>query len=200
MASSPRESKKNSESFRPAYETEERAEEETAEDFYDINREAEGLSPAHSAWGWIKNLARRCREMCRTWYGEPRFVWQKLGLLLIFGALWFFLGRFGIVPAGDFPSVSEAKWQAVFLTNNQVYFGHLQNYDRGYAALRGIYYLQAQPPVQPEQAAPNMNLVKFGSELHGPEDMMFIPKNQILFWENMRADSQVVRTIENAKK
>jgi len=42
-----------------------------------------------------------------------------------------------------------------------------------------------------------VSIVKLGSELHGPEDIMYIPRNQITFWETMRKDSQVVQAIQN---
>lgn len=101
-----------------------------------------------------------------------------------------------IVPR-DFPRVDKNKWQAVFLNNNQVYFGHVKNEGGGYVALTDIFYLRATQPLQQgSQSEPQLSLVKLGSELHGPEDMMHIPKNVILFWENLKDDSQVVQAIK----
>jgi len=42
-------------------------------------------------------------------------------------------------------------------------------------------------------------LVKLGQELHGPEDIMHVNRSQILFYEYLRDDSQLVKTIENYK-
>ncbi|MEK7076623.1 MAG: hypothetical protein AAB967_00165 [Patescibacteria group bacterium] len=99
----------------------------------------------------------------------------------------------------NFPGVNKKSWQAVFLNNNQVYFGHIKNVNRGYIALRDIYYLQTTQALQQGASAqPVPSLVKLGSELHGPEDLMYIPKNNILFWENMKNDSQVVQAIQGA--
>lgn len=50
-------------------------------------------------------------------------------------------------------AVKGKQYQALFLTNGQVYFGHLSNVNDGYVKLSDIYYLQVQQAVQarPEQ-------------------------------------------------
>ena len=95
------------------------------------------------------------------------------------------------------------KYQAVFLSNNQVYFGKLYNAKSDMPTLKEIYYLQVTQVLQPK--APNapaqqINLVKLGGELHGPEDGMRINKSQILFVEDLKADSQVVSAIADYMK
>lgn len=125
--------------------------------------------------------------------------WILVSAALII-ALGFVLVYFGFLPSGNFPSPDSAKWQAVFLSNGQVYFGRLENYNRGYARLTSVYYLRAADALQQGggEANQSINLVKLGGELHGPEDEMFIPKDKIQFWENLKASSQVVRAIEGA--
>lgn len=102
-------------------------------------------------------------------------------------------------------------WQAVFLTNGQVYFGQLSNAGSAYPELTNIYYLQVQEvPIQPaepatdeagvqpaQQTAQQMVLVKFGTEMHRPQDRMFINNDHILFYENLEADSQVIKAIDD---
>lgn len=145
----------------------------------------------------MQQLVTKCLASCK----DPRYMWSVLGVILIFMALWWLLGSFGFVSSGDFPVTFRTKWQAVFLANNQVYFGHVQNYNRKYLRLKDVYYLQvAQPLQQGQESAPNLNLVKLGRELHGPEDSMFIPKDKVLFWENMKPDSQVVKSIESTRR
>lgn len=94
-------------------------------------------------------------------------------------------------------------YQAVFLTNNQVYFGKLSDEDEEYPVLREIYYLrvttQLQPLAENVPSQPAINLVKLGNELHGPQDEMRINKEHILFVEDLKPDSQVVTAIENFK-
>jgi hypothetical protein len=93
-------------------------------------------------------------------------------------------------------------WHAVFLTNNQVYFGKMSDVPFWpTVTLRSIYYLQMdtqQLQPQREGVEPQIKIVKFGSELHGPKDFMVIPVSQILFWEELRDDSPILQTIRQA--
>lgn len=151
--------------------------------------------------GANESFARRIVGACRKYCASPWKIWKWTGILVLAALVWLILGNFGLIPSGDFPAVSGSKWQAVFLTNGQVYFGHLDNYNRKYLRLQNVYYLQAAQPLQQGQQAPaNLNLVKLGNELHGPEDTMFIPKDRVLFWENMKEDSQVAQGIESIRQ
>ena len=63
--------------------------------------------------------------------------------------------------------------------------------------------MQVNQPIQPvpkgQTAQPEINLVKLGGELHGPVDEMKINRDQILLIEELRADSNLVKAIENYK-
>ncbi len=75
--------------------------------------------------------------------------------------------------------------------------------------LKDIFYLQViQPPLQgqqqPGQTAPaaqqpQISLVKLGNELHGPVDEMHMSRTQVLFYEDLKEDSQVVKAIKDYK-
>lgn len=146
-----------------------------------------------------------------------------LAVLVVLVVLWA-LGRYtsvnipGVPKSGEGAQVAielqdlgaeEGKWQAVFLTNGQVYFGHLKDADRQYGTLEEVYYLQVQQPLQETAATTTgqmagvgqqagqqqLVLIKFGTELHGPEDKMVINRDHILFWEDLKSDSTVVRSI-----
>jgi hypothetical protein len=100
-------------------------------------------------------------------------------------------------------AVKGGQYQAVFLTNGQVYFGKLANVEDKYVRLSDIYYLQVQQSVQPadkNNTQPQVSLAKLGSELHGPEDAMQINRDQVLFWENLKDDGKVVKAIQDNKK
>lgn len=108
-------------------------------------------------------------------------------------------------PAG---SIKKSQYQSVFLTNGQVYFGKIASLDDENLVMTDIYYLQVQQGSTPDtktQASQvqsndqNLSLAKLGSELHGPEDKMFISQKQVLFWENLKDDSQVVKAIGQNK-
>lgn len=109
------------------------------------------------------------------------------------------------------PSSKPSGYQAVFLTNGQVYFGKMSSPDGIYATMTDIFYLQVvQPPLQgqqdPNQPAaqqgdqqPQISLVKLGNELHGPVDEMHINRDHILFYEDLKTDGQVVQAINSYK-
>lgn len=98
-------------------------------------------------------------------------------------------------------AVKGKQYQALFLTNGQVYFGHLKGVDNSYVKLNDIYYLQVQQQVQPGQnnnnQQPNVSLAKLGGELHGPEDQMYVSRDQVLFWENLKTDGKVAQAIKD---
>jgi hypothetical protein len=100
-------------------------------------------------------------------------------------------------------AIKSKQYQALFLTNGQVYFGHIKNVDSSYVKLNDIYYLQVQQQVQPDQnksntsQQPNVSLAKLGSELHGPEDVMYVSRDQVLFWENLKDDGKVAQAIKD---
>jgi len=111
---------------------------------------------------------------------------------------------FGGSKEGDY--VDGKKQQAVFLTNGQVYFGHIKSINKQYIDLNGIYYLNVNQQVQPKDAKStsdaqnSISLVKLGCELHGPVDRMLINRGQVTFWENLRDDGQVAQAIGKWKQ
>lgn len=137
-------------------------------------------------------MAKNIKSLIKNLKQNKTFVIVAVVVILVLIVLW--------PQFKGFPGVDNDTYQAVFLTNNQVYFGKLKNFNREYITLDNIYYLQASQSLQqgsqlrPEDI-PNINLAKLGNELHGPEDRMFIPKERILFWENLKTDSPVVRAI-----
>jgi hypothetical protein len=143
---------------------------------------------------------------------KRNMVWAAIGvavLIIILAALAFaFKNKSHATQIGS-------GYQAVFLNNNQVYFGKLAVEGR-WMVLTDVYYLQvtqglqnasnSQTPVTPQNPGqapqgeqPKINLVKLGSELHGPEDKMYIERDKILFWENMKTDSKVMEAIRQAQ-
>lgn len=102
--------------------------------------------------------------------------------------------------SGD-TAIKKNQYQALFLTNGQVYFGKLSKVNDKYVELTDIYYLQVQQSVQPadKDKDPQVSLAKLGSELHGPEDKMSINRDQVLFWENLKDDGKVAKAIADNK-
>lgn len=114
-------------------------------------------------------------------------------VLVIGGAV---LWQMGVFDKG---AAMASGYQAVFLTNNQVYFGKVQNPNSQYVMLSDIYYLQVTQQLQPptDAQAQSLQLVKLGNELHGPTDEMQINRDQVMFIENLKDDSNIVKTIRD---
>ena len=94
-------------------------------------------------------------------------------------------------------SKTSSGYQAVFLTNDQVYFGKVSRPTAQYVKLTDIYYLQINQQLQPpsEPSMQRLLLVKLGNELHGPTDEMRINRDHILFMEDLKDSSEVVMKI-----
>lgn len=111
-----------------------------------------------------------------------------------------------IYRASTGSTIDSAKFQAVFFTNGQVYFGRLQTLNDSYLKLTDIFYLQTKstdstnPQSTTSSTSSDVELVKLGDEIHGPEDSMIINKDQLLFFENLKADGKVTQSILNFKK
>lgn len=106
-------------------------------------------------------------------------------------------------------TIQGNTYQAVFLTNGQVYFGKLREQSKDLYQLDDVYYLQITENLQgtesdenkdaaegAEEAAP-FTLIRLGSELHEPQSNMTINAEHILFWENLKDDSRVVQAIKD---
>ena len=109
---------------------------------------------------------------------------------------------FGESPGNkESDQILDDKYQAVFLdsSDGQVYFGNLSVHNSDLYALTDIYYVRVENPIQPEgadqPAQPNISLAKLGNELHGPMDVMYINRDKVLYWENLKDDGQVVTAI-----
>src|SRR3989344_1213952 len=89
--------------------------------------------------------------------------------------------------------IDSDTYQAVFLTNDQIYFGYLKNISPDYLILSDVYYVKVNDGGAGQ-------LVKLGvGEPHGPKDGMIINQDQVLFWENLTTDSPVVKAIQQKK-
>lgn len=119
----------------------------------------------------------------------------SIAVILIAGVTGFVCYKSSLVS-----HIDNGKYQAVFLSNGQVYFGKLEKMSGGYFKLTDIFYLQTSDEntttVQDSSNdSSDVELIKLGSEVHGPEDEMIIDKDQILFFENLKTDGTVTSSI-----
>jgi len=104
-------------------------------------------------------------------------------------------------------NIEDDKYQAVFFTNGQVYFGKLHTLNGEYMKMTDIFYLQTKtdtastnPQATASDKTSDVQLIKLGDEVHGPEDQMTISKDQILFFENLKKDGKVSSSITSYLK
>jgi hypothetical protein len=90
----------------------------------------------------------------------------------------------------------QTPYQAVLLTNGQVYFGQLQGYGTPHPVLTNVFYVISQ--TNPETKQVNNVLIKRGKELHEP-DRMYLNPRLIVFVEPVGASSKVAQLIAQAK-
>lgn len=93
------------------------------------------------------------------------------------------------------------KFQAIFLTNGQTFFGKMTGLGSAYVTISDAYRIQqaTASPTPGDTAAPQFSLVDTEKSLEGPEDTLQLASSQILFWENLKDDSKVVDAIKKSK-
>jgi hypothetical protein len=109
----------------------------------------------------------------------------------------------------DVMNLVDAKTvQAVFLTNDQVYFGRITSITDDTIVLTTVFYPEEQKTGEatdgsatPPPAATNITLKKLGnSEFHQPIDHLVLNREHVLYWQNLRDDSRVTQGIEQYEK
>jgi hypothetical protein len=91
------------------------------------------------------------------------------------------------------PFTGHEQISAVFLLDGQAYFGHLEDVPwSGTITLRDVYYFDDARKVTTDLP---LALVKRGSELHQPVDVMRIRRDKVLVVERVSLDSAVGRAI-----
>ena len=135
---------------------------------------------------------------------KPRRLWPLFVVLLVIvlaAAGWFGWSHLRNSETG----IKADKYQAVFLSNGQIYFGKLTLMNDNYLKLTDVFYLEkaaetdatSTSTTQPVQAS----LRKLGvKDVHGPEDAMFISRDQVLMYENLTDKGQVVKAIDQYKQ
>lgn len=132
--------------------------------------------------------------------------WAVIGLLVAgIAVLGWLLWSSQRVP-GVASAIDTSKYQAVFLSNGQVYFGKLELISDDYMRLTNIYYLERQLTANTDEEDEtdiqnptdnNFQLLKYSDVLYGSEDAMVISKDDVIRFENLRTDGVVAKAIAN---
>lgn len=104
-------------------------------------------------------------------------------------------GTFALVRWWDFtlPSLGRGTYQAVFLTNGQVFFGRYYDRIGPHVKIVSVYYVQQTADPSDASKPPESKLVRRGSELHGPPPEMLVPRTSVLFVEDLTDSSPVAQ-------
>lgn len=93
-------------------------------------------------------------------------------------------------------------YYAVFLTNGQVYFGHMDHIDNNLITLHDVYYFRTDTNLSTTDLQKRKNvdlhvsLVKLGNEIHEPQDVLYINRTQVLFWEELQGNGKLAQTLQ----
>ncbi len=110
-----------------------------------------------------------------------------LGIVLI----WTYL-----IPKGE--QVNTDGYQVVYMTTGQAYFGKLKNTTGEYLVLDNPYTAQDVSPddSKEEAAQTSTTLLKVSQQQYGPEDVLSLKSDQVLFWQNLRDEGKVTEAIK----
>ena len=129
-----------------------------------------------------------------------KLLWLLIALAVLAGVLFGAWKLFFSGAGAD--GIDRSKYQALFLSNgtitNNVYFGKLERISDGYYKLSDAFYIKAAQAAEDskEQASSDLTLAKLGdTEIYGPQDTVIIPREQVLYYQNMKADSKIVEAI-----
>ncbi len=119
-----------------------------------------------------------------------RLILALAGVIVVAAALavWFLKRECAVRFGSDY--------QAVLLSNGQVYYGRLEGYGTERPLLREVYYVQSS--TNPQTREQTNVLLKRGREWHGP-DRMYLNPSQILLVEPVGANSKVAELIRALK-
>lgn len=134
---------------------------------------------------------------------KPKFSIIKLTGFIILGTLLLILI---LIPYRNYTKTlrlitndNQDNYQAIFLDNEQVYFGKVETTTTEFLKLNDIYYLKVNTGLQEGETQGyqgDLSLVKLGEELHGPTDEMRVNLQHVLFIEELKDDSKIVQAIK----
>lgn len=111
-------------------------------------------------------------------------IFYAIALILV---LWWLLSLFS----------SWYAWKAVFLSNNQVFFGKFIDIPfSSKIVLKKVHYIKSDVPSENASGVGegrDIVIVPLGDMLHGPKSTRVILKEHILYYEQLRPDTTLVK-------
>jgi len=167
----------------------------------------------HSKNAWAQAEGAMTSEKSNVSLRKPRakrlvpskktVIWLTGGVLLTIIATIFIRAMYHHIT---YAGIDTKRYQAVYLTNDDVYFGKVHMLVNGDTLLTDVFRVQATTSTTNDQSSSatkatasddssGIRLIKPGKELHAPDDTMLIKKDSILFVENLKTDGKVTQAI-----
>lgn len=103
-----------------------------------------------------------------------------------------------IMKSQTMQQIDTGKYQVVYLTNGQAYFGKLQNTSGDFLVMKSPYIAQSVANSEDKaDSSTQTTLLKVTDQVYGPEDSIAIKTSQVAFWQNLRDDSKVTQAIKS---
>ena len=120
-----------------------------------------------------------------------------VGLAIVLGLVWWFLLRNIGIPS----YIETDKYQVACLQSGECYFGKVTSVTNDVIIIKDVFYVQKSTQTATDTktttaSTNNLELIKLGNEVHGPEDMMVLTRSQVLYVENLKSDGKVTQTIQ----
>lgn len=139
-------------------------------------------------------LSGRSSKQEKKKFTKPA-IFGAVGLVVALGLLWWFFGRNFGVPS----YIETSKYQVVCLQSGECYFGKISSVSSDTVQIKNVFYVQKTSSATTTETSSdnNLQLIKLGNEVHGPEDLMIISRSQVLYMENLKSDGKVTQTINS---
>lgn len=95
-------------------------------------------------------------------------------------------------------SSNSGARDVVVMNNGQTYFGYLSDTDKPFVTLRDVYYPQDPASVKNtnQDIKKRVSLFRFGDEVFGPESVMHLNREDIVYFSTMRDNSKINEAID----
>lgn len=115
------------------------------------------------------------------------------------------LGVAKMVLNGGMDGINRDRYQAVFLADDSagvsVYFGKLERLPDGYYKLSNVFFLPADQTADKISQDKTAQLARMADQIHSPQDMLILPREQIAYYQNMDESSTFAQYIkQNSQK
>ncbi len=116
-----------------------------------------------------------------------------------------FIARVLFFSNKNFGKSDETRnWYSVKLVNGEIFYGQISDVKADPVVMSNVYYNYDQSKnkdgLSQTGETGNLRLVKRGKETHGPDGTMDIVRSQVLFMEQLKDDSKVLKAILDYEK